>query len=60
MAKVEYRHQQHLGNVNKPVSDIVYGEMLATHLLTYVFQHTLFDWLKFTWDPPKVYRTHMI
>jgi len=25
--------------------------MLATHLLTHAFQHTLFDWLKFTWDP---------
>jgi len=35
-------------------------EMLATHLLTHTFQHTLFDWLKFTWDPQKVYRTHMI
>jgi len=26
--------------------------MLATHLLTHTFQHTLFDWLKFTWVPP--------
>jgi len=34
--------------------------MLTTHLLTHTFQHTLFDWLKFTWDPQKVYRTHMI
>jgi len=25
-------------------------EMLATHLLTHIFQHTLFDWLKFTWS----------
>ena len=35
-------------------------EMLATHLLTHTFQHILFDWLKFTWNPQKVYRTHMI
>jgi len=27
------------------------GEMLATHLLTYTFKHTLFDWLKYIWDP---------
>jgi len=26
--------------------------MIATHLLTHTFQHTLFDWLKFTWVPP--------
>jgi len=25
--------------------------MLATYLLTQIFQYTLFDWLKFTWDP---------
>jgi len=25
--------------------------MLATYLLTHTFQHTLFDWLKFTWVP---------
>jgi len=29
-----------------------FREMLATHLLTHTFQHTLFDWLKFTWVPP--------
>jgi len=23
--------------------------MLTTHLLSYIFQHTLFDLLKFTW-----------
>ena len=34
--------------------------MLATHLIAHTFQHTLFDWLKFTCDPPKIYRTHMI
>jgi len=37
-----------------------HGEMLATHILTYTYQHTLFDWLIFTWDPPNVYGTHMI
>jgi len=26
--------------------------MLSTHLLTRIFQHTLVDWLKFTWVPP--------
>ena len=26
--------------------------MLATHILTQTFQHTLFDWLKFTSVPP--------
>jgi len=26
--------------------------MLATNILTHAFQHTLFDWLKFTWLPP--------
>ena len=26
--------------------------MLATHILTHTFQHTLFDWLKVTWVPP--------
>jgi len=25
---------------------------LATHLLTHIFQHPLFDGLKFTWVPP--------
>jgi len=34
--------------------------MLATHLLTHTFQHTLFDWLKFLWDPPNSYGTHQI
>jgi len=34
--------------------------MLPTHILTPTFQHTLFDWLKFTWDPPNLYETHMI
>jgi len=24
--------------------------LLATHILTHTFQHTPFDWLKFTWD----------
>jgi len=37
-----------------------FRKMPATYLLTHTFQHTLFDWLKFTWDPQKVYRTHMI
>jgi len=23
--------------------------MLATHILTHIFQHILFDWLKVTW-----------
>ena len=35
-------------------------EMLATHILTHIFQHTFFDWLKFTWDPLNLYGTHMI
>jgi len=39
---------------------IRYWEMLATHLLTHTFQHTLFDWLKLTWDPPNLYGTHVI
>ena len=26
--------------------------MLAIHILTHTFQHTLFDWLKVTWVPP--------
>jgi hypothetical protein len=30
--------------------------MLGTHILT----HTLFDWLKFTWDSQNLYGTHMI
>jgi len=34
--------------------------MLATHILTHTFQHTLFDWLKFIWDPPNLCGTHMI
>jgi len=34
--------------------------MLAIHLLTHTFQHTLFDWLKFTCDPPNSQGTHMI
>jgi len=34
--------------------------ILTTHLLTHTFQHTLFDWLKFTWDPPKVYTSFYI
>jgi len=34
--------------------------MIATHILTHIFQHTLFDCLKFTWDPPNLYGTHMI
>jgi len=34
--------------------------MLATHLVTHIFQHTLFDWLKFAWDPPNINGTHMI
>jgi len=25
--------------------------MLATYILTHTFQHTLFDWLIFTWNP---------
>ena len=25
---------------------------LATHIITHTFQHTLFDWLKFTWVLP--------
>jgi len=28
--------------------------MLATHILAQTFQHTIFDWLKFTWVPPNV------
>jgi len=31
---------------------LCYREMLATHILTHTFQHTLFDWLNITWDPP--------
>jgi len=27
-------------------------EMPVTHILTHTFQHTLFDWFKFTWVPP--------
>jgi len=34
--------------------------MLAIHILTHIFQHTLFDWLKFTWDLPNLYGTQMI
>jgi len=34
--------------------------MLAIHILTHTFEHTLFDWLKFIWDPPNLYGTHMI
>jgi len=30
--------------------------MLGTHILT----HTLFNWLKFTCDPPSLYGSHMI
>jgi len=26
--------------------------MLTTLILTHTFQHTLFNWLKFTWVPP--------
>jgi len=25
--------------------------MLATHILTHIFQHSFFDWLKFIWVP---------
>jgi len=35
-------------------------EMLATHLLTHIFQHILLIWLKFTWDSSNLYGTHMI
>jgi len=42
------------------ISDILFREMLATHILTHSFQHTLFDLLKFTWEPPNLYGTHMI
>ena len=35
-------------------------EMLTTHFLIHIFQYIIFDWLKFTWNPQKVYRTHMI
>jgi len=35
-------------------------EMLATHILTHTFEYTLFDWLKFTWNPPNLDGTHMI
>jgi len=35
-------------------------EMLATQILTDTFQHILFDWLKFTWNPPNLYGTRMI
>jgi len=31
---------------------IISREMLTTYLLTHTFHHTLFDWLKFIWDPP--------
>jgi len=31
---------------------IYFREMLATHILTHTFQHTLFDWLKSTWVLP--------
>jgi len=34
--------------------------MLATHILTHIFQHTLFDWLNITWNPPNLHGTHMI
>jgi len=29
-------------------------------LTTHIFQHTLFDWLKFTWVPTNLYGSHMI
>jgi len=29
---------------------IIFRGMPATHLLTHIFQHTPFDWLKFTWS----------
>jgi len=29
-------------------------------ILTHIFQHILFDWLKFTWDLPILYGSHMI
>jgi len=32
--------------------------MLATHILTHIFQHTLFDWLKFM-GPTKSYGFHI-
>jgi len=35
-------------------------KMLTTHFLTHTFQHILFDWLKFTLDPPNINGTHMI
>jgi len=28
--------------------------MLTTHLLTHTFQHTIFNWLNFTWVPPNL------
>lgn len=34
--------------------------LLATQILTYTFQHTLFDWLKVTWVAPNIYGTDMI
>jgi len=30
---------------------IIIRKMLATHVLTHTFQHTILDWLKITWDP---------
>ena len=36
--------------INHP--PFVFREMLAAHLLIYTFQHTFFDWLKFTRVPP--------
>jgi len=34
--------------------------MLAIYILTHTFQHTFFDWLKFTWVPPNSYGSHQI
>jgi len=45
-------------NVN-PVMLNYRREMLVTHLLIHTFQHTLFDWLKFTWVPYQFGGTHV-
>jgi len=53
-------HKSNCLDLISTTSCIQLREMLATHILTHIFQHTLFDWLKFTWDPPNLYGTRMI
>lgn len=36
--------------------DLILREMLTTH----IFQHIIFDWLKFTWVPPNLYGSYKI